>query len=69
MGINENKRHKKGESGRAWGYKCVIMVLSNNKDKRFDMSLFFVYKIFNEKNKVAATVDWCFFIRREYANY
>lgn len=35
MGINENKRHKKGESGRAWGYKCVIMVLSNNKDKMF----------------------------------
>lgn len=44
MGINENKRHKKEESGRAWGYKCVIMVLSNNKDKRFDMSLFFDLK-------------------------
>ena len=33
MGINGNKWHKKRESGRAWGYKCVIMVLSRNKGK------------------------------------
>ena len=33
MGTNGNKWHKKGESGRAWGYKCVIMVLSRNEGK------------------------------------
>ena len=31
MGTNGNKWNKKGQSGRAWGSKCVIMVLSNNK--------------------------------------
>ena len=31
MGTNGNEWHKKEESGRAWGSKCVIMVLSNNK--------------------------------------
>lgn len=29
MGINGNKWHKKEQSGRAWGYKYVIMVLSD----------------------------------------
>ena len=33
MRINGNNWHKKGQSGRAWGYKCVIMVLSNNKKR------------------------------------
>ena len=33
MGTNGNKWHKKGESGRARGSKCVIMVLSNNKKR------------------------------------
>lgn len=30
MGINGNKWDKKGESGRAWVSKYVIMVLSRN---------------------------------------
>ena len=33
MAINGNKWHKKGESGRAWGSKYVIMVLSRNNGK------------------------------------
>ena len=33
MRINENKGDKRGESGRAWGYKCVIIVVSRNKGK------------------------------------
>lgn len=44
MGTNGNKWHKKGEFGRARGSKCVIMVLSNNKKKRFEMSLYFLCK-------------------------
>lgn len=33
MGINGNKWHKQGESGRAWCSQCVIMVVSRNKGK------------------------------------
>ena len=35
MRINGNEWHKKGEFGRAWGSKYVIMVLSRNKEKHF----------------------------------
>lgn len=51
MRINENKRHKKGESGRAWVYKCVIMVLSNNKDKRFKRASILFIKYLMKKTR------------------
>lgn len=43
MGINGNKWHKKGESGRAWGSKYVIMVLSRNNGKALMKCLPFYY--------------------------
>lgn len=43
MGADGNEWHKKGESGRAWGYKCVIMVLSRNKGKALMKCLPFYY--------------------------
>ena len=42
MGTNGNNWHKKGESGCAWGYKCVIMVLSRNKGKVLMKCLLFL---------------------------
>ena len=56
MGTNGNKWHKKGESGRARGYKCVIMVLSNNKKKRFEMSLYLLCK---KEKEYETTETYC----------
>ena len=42
MGADGNEWHKKRESGRAWGSKCVIMVLSRNKGKAPMKCLLFI---------------------------
>ena len=58
MGTNGNKWHKKGESGRAWGYKCVIIVLSRNKGKAPMKCLLFLLCL-KEKKEYETTEAYC----------